>query len=90
MDQNVMNALNEAGEALKALGDVAVSMHCYGGDSFHIILCGMKGQIGTGKTPAEAYADAVVKRDAVREQQVLEAEVRAEIERRRAAEREAA
>lgn len=88
MDANVLNALNEAGEALKALGEDRTSLHFFRhSGKFHVCLPvpgGVGSEAGTGDTPAEAYAKAAAKRNKARERLAFEAEVRAEIERRRA------
>lgn len=94
MDQNVLNALNAAGDALKAAleGRDRIALHFFrDSGQFHVTLpVGVGTVAATGDTPAEAYAEAE-KKHATRAAEIdLEAEVRAEIARRLEAQKVAA
>jgi fructose-1-phosphate kinase PfkB-like protein len=85
-----LEALDAAGEALLALGEEAVVLSAFRAGSLfttnrfsiRLELEGTSGIHGSGDTPTAAFADACAKRsEKIREMEV-EAEVRAEIERR--------
>lgn len=87
------NALNAAGEALKALGEqsVVLSFHAAGKyfleDSYgvRLELDGSPGVHGSGRTVAEAYQAALNQRVLDEERIAIEAQIRAEVEERMAA-----
>jgi hypothetical protein len=99
MSPDTMNTLNHAGEALKALGEQSVVFGFFPASDLHIAdtytirldLPGTPGCHGSGRTPAEAYQNAIIQRKADARRLEREARIRAAVEAEEAAEqREAA
>lgn len=90
-DSMNLDTLNAAGAALKDLGEQTVIMGYYAagplkveeGYSIRLELPGTSGVHGSGRTPAEAYQNALRQRAEDAERLRIEDEVRAQVEMRR-------
>ena len=85
--REILEALDAAGEALKATGEESIYLSCQNG-KFGVSLYGTgspSGCHGHGPTPTAAFADACAKRSDGERERAIRAEVEAEVRARLAA-----